>query len=112
MSDTPGTNLVVLVPRPKPLERRGGHRPGAGRKKGSHNRRTEEAMAMAREAGCDPVKFLIEAMQDETLPIKDRIECAKAVAPYVAPRLASMEARVTTGRTHEECLEDLDDEDD
>jgi hypothetical protein len=97
MNELPGKSMVVLLPRAK---------------KGSHNRRTEEAIAMAREAGCDPVKFLIDAMQDETLSLKDRIDCAKAVAPYVAPRLASMEARVTSGRTHEECLEDLDDEDD
>lgn len=89
---------------------RGGARPGAGRPKGSHNKRTEEAIAISKEMGVNPVEFLLKAMANESLPMKDRIDCAKAVAPFVAPRLQSIEAHTTTGRkSHEELLEELDD---
>ena len=88
--------------------RRGGARPGAGRIAGSKGKRTEAAIAVMEGLKADPVKFLLVAMLNEDLPIRDRIECAKAVAPYVSPRLASVESRVTNVKSHEECLNDLE----
>jgi hypothetical protein len=88
--------------------RRGGARVGAGRVAGSKGKRTEEALAVMEGLKADPVKFLLVAMLNEDLPIKDRIECAKAVAPYVSPRLASVESRVTNVKSHEEMLDELD----
>jgi len=87
----------------------GGVREGAGRPKGSKNRRTCVTRQMAEKIQADPVKFLLESMLNSSLSMKDRIECAKAVAPYIAPRLSSVEARVTNVKTHEEMLEELDD---
>ena len=87
---------------------RGGRRDGAGRPLGAKGKRTDEALALAQEMKADPVKFLLLAMSDENLNMKDRIECAKAVAPYIAPRLSAVESRVTNVKSHEEMLSELD----
>ena len=87
---------------------RGGRRDGAGRPLGSKGKRTAEAAQMATDLGADPVQFLLLAMSDEKLNMKDRIECAKAVAPYIAPRLSAVESRVTNVKSHEEMLSELD----
>ena len=87
---------------------RGGRRDGAGRPLGSKGKRTEAAFALAQELQADPVQFLLLAMSDERLNMKDRIECAKAVAPYIAPRLSAVESRVTNVKSHEEMLGELD----
>lgn len=91
---------------------RGGFRPGSGRKKGGFNKRSKESIALAKSLGLDPIAFLLAVMADENQPMKDRIDCAKAVAPYVAPRLAAVESRVTVTKTHEELLDELDDDED
>lgn len=70
---------------------RGGARPGAGRKKGGRNRLTEEARQIAKKTGITPLEFLLEAMQDDSLPLDKRIDAAKAAAPYVHPKLSSVE---------------------
>ena len=87
---------------------RGGSRVGAGRRLGSKGKRTEASLKLAQELKADPVQFLLLAMSDESLNMKDRIECAKAVAPYIAPRLSAVESRVTNVKSHEEMLEELD----
>jgi hypothetical protein len=50
----------------------------------------------AAAAGLTPVDYLLGLMRNETLEMPVRLEAAKAVAPYVHPRLASLEARVET----------------
>jgi len=88
---------------------RGGYRPGSGRKKGGFAKRTQDTMQLADELGINPVEFLLRRMHDQSLSMKDRIDCAKAAAPYVCPRLAAVENRVTVTKSHEETLDDLDD---
>ena len=43
--------------------------------------------------GQTPLDYLLAVMQDEEAPDKDRISCAIAAAPYVHPRLASVELK-------------------
>ncbi len=70
---------------------RGGKRPGAGRRPGSLNVRTQEIAARATAEGLTPLEFMLMRMRDEDAPPQDRFEAAKAAAPYVHPRLAAVE---------------------
>ena len=69
----------------------GGARPGAGRKKGGANRVTEEAIARAEAGGEMPLDFLLRIMRDGNADEAKRIDCAKAAAQYVHPKLNSVE---------------------
>lgn len=69
----------------------GGKRPGAGRKPGSKNKATlarEQAIA---ESGMTPLQYLLSIVQDVKQEQTARVDAAKAAAPYVHPRLASIE---------------------
>lgn len=91
---------------------RGGKRPGAGRKKGARNKRTLQLIQQAQALGLLPHEFLAAVARGEpmlaqlvneetgaplgepftTYPSLDqRIDAAKAAAPFYAPRLASLE---------------------
>lgn len=88
---------------------KGGKRAGAGRKKGTPNKRTAETQRKAEESGVTPLEFLLKIMRQETSHEDPKVmvareglafEAAKAAAPYVHARLASVELkgslRVTT----------------
>lgn len=79
----------------------GGARAGAGKKKGSQSRRSEEAMLLAEEKGVDPVEMLLDLtkwayeqfQQSRTKDNADMVkDYAKECAPYVRPKLSSIEA--------------------
>lgn len=79
------------------MSARGGVRPGAGRPKGSRGRRARMVEERVRSAVGDfcPVAFLCSVAADAERPIELRVDCAKGAAPYLAPRLKSIE--VDTG---------------
>ena len=77
----------------------GGKQPGAGRPRGSRNRRTREAIAAA-EQGVSPLDFLLGVMRDSSLDLGYRIEAAKAAAPYVHPKLSHVQVQATTDHRH------------
>lgn len=80
---------------------RGGARQGAGRPKGSANKRTREIADRAAEEGMTPLEFMLKIMRaeppeglqqrDELAVQAMRFEAAKAAAPYIHPRLAAVE---------------------
>jgi hypothetical protein len=70
---------------------RGGKRPGAGRKPGALNKRTQEIAAAATAEGMTPLEFLLNTMRDPTKEYAQRLTAARDAAPYVHPRLASVE---------------------
>lgn len=79
---------------------RGGARPGAGRKKGAATKRTREIADRAMEEGITPLEYMLQIMrsdsehEDPKIQIAReamRFEAAKAAAPYVHPRLATVE---------------------
>jgi hypothetical protein len=69
----------------------GGKRPGAGRPKGSRNKATEEARKKAAEIGVTPLEYMLGVMADTTADAKRRDAMAQAAAPYVHPKLASVQ---------------------
>lgn len=70
---------------------KGGARAGSGRKAGSANKKTREIANAACESGITPLEYMLQLMRDESQPVAIRSEMAKAAAPYVHPRLASVE---------------------
>ena len=73
---------------------RGGPRPGAGRKPGAINKATAEARERAEAGGVLPLDFMLSIMRDETAKREERLDMAKAAAPYVHAKLSSVESKV------------------
>lgn len=71
---------------------RGGSRPGAGRKPGALSKATAKAREMAEATGELPLMFMLKRMRDESAPMADRMDMAKAAAPYVHSKLSTVEA--------------------
>lgn len=69
----------------------GGSRPNAGRKPGTGNRSNEEARTKAAASGETPLDYMLRMMRDTTLEYAVRNDMAKAAAPYVHAKLASMQ---------------------
>ncbi len=76
---------------------KGGKRVGAGRKKGNPNRASAAREAAIAASGLTPLDYMLTTMRDEGKPLALRLDMAKAAAPYVHPRLASVEQ---TGEPH------------
>lgn len=79
---------------------RGGARKGAGRKPGAATSKTREIADKAAEGGITPLEYMLTVMRDDSTHEDDRIqaqreamrfEAAKAAAPYIHPRLATVE---------------------
>jgi hypothetical protein len=73
---------------------RGGARPGAGRKAGTPNKASDARQARIAAEGKTPLDFMLEVMRDETKEFSQRLDMAKAAAPYVHPRLSSVEQKL------------------
>src|SRR5881392_2462285 len=69
---------------------KGGPRPGAGRPRGSRGRRTKDSIAKAEALGPTLLEVLLESMHAARAEGEraEAVDCAKAAAPYVHPRLA------------------------
>ena len=90
--------MTEKTPKPK----RGGPRPGSGRKKGTKNPATlakeallSEVIAKAVEGETTPLEVMLTIMRDPATEPSMRFEAAKAAAPYVHPRLSQVDSRVT-----------------
>lgn len=80
---------------------RGGARPGAGRKAGGVNKLSQKAREAAAATGKLPHELLLMVARGQPLPGErgkptraERIDAMKAAAPYYAPRLAAVVAKV------------------
>ena len=76
----------------------GGKRKGAGRPLGAATRRTREIADRAATAGELPHEFLLRIVRGEAIDgmvptFADRLDAAKAAAPYFAPRLAAVDLK-------------------
>src|SRR4051794_38405500 len=69
---------------------KGGPREGAGRPRGSRGKRTRESIARAELLGRTPLEVLLESMHAALAEGEraEAVDCAKAAAPYVHPKLA------------------------
>ena len=77
----------------------GGARAGAGRPKGRTTKATEAAIEAAAATGLLPHEFLLAVARGETIDghtptFAERMDAAKAAAPYYAPRLQSADVAV------------------
>lgn len=80
---------------------RGGARKGAGRKPGAATKKTREVADKAASEGITPLEYMLQVMRSEPpeglegpqmlSAISLRFEAAKAAAPYMHPKLASIE---------------------
>jgi hypothetical protein len=79
---------------------RGGARKGAGRKAGSATKKTREIADRAVDEGITPLEYMLKVMRADTTHEDPRIqaqreamafEAAKSAAPYIHPKLASIE---------------------
>lgn len=93
------------------MSNRGGKRPGAGRPKGKPNgatvKRTEHATALL-EAGVTPLQIMVEMARGERKYDEDILEAAKAAAPYMHPKLSSVDMNAEVTVSHEEKLRELE----
>jgi hypothetical protein len=88
---------------------RGGKREGSGRKPGSVARIDAEARQRALAGGMMPLDYLLSIMRDETEDKRERLDAAKAAAPYCHARLTSTELSGPNGGTIE--IRDVTDQD-
>ena len=72
----------------------GGHRPGAGRPKGSPNKATQERQAEIAASGLTPLDFMLQVLRAPESSMEDRKWAAERAAPYVHPRLSAIQAKV------------------
>lgn len=85
---------------------KGGARPGAGRKPGSPNKKTAEVIAKAEQGGMMPLEYMLSIMRNPQASADARLDAAKASAPYVHAKLASIEVNANV-TNHEASLDDL-----
>lgn len=85
----------------------GGPREGSGRPRGSGAR--AEAQDIAKRLGVDPVEYMLSIVADPTTEPERRDKMAAAVAPYVRPKLQSIDHAGSVDHvvTHEERLKEL-----
>jgi len=88
---------------------RGGKRSGAGRKKGSVSKRSQEVAAAIVKTGKLPLAYMLDVMRDDTADIQRRDEMARAAAPYIHPRLSSIDGDLNLHlHKHEEALAEFE----
>ena len=81
------------------MHQRGGKREGAGRPIGSKNKRSAEVARNAAHAGMTPIEVMLTAMRElweegTSEAKREAARIAKDAAPYVHPRLASIDQTV------------------
>ena len=89
---------------------RGGKRPGSGRKQGAASAKTRAIADKAAAEGITPLEVMLGAMR-EAWDKKDRPAAAafaRDAAPYMHPRLASVEHSGQMHLTHETALSELE----
>lgn len=82
---------------PERKSNRGGQRPGAGRKPGAINKASAKAREKAEATGIMPLDFMLSIMRDEQADRAERLDMAKAAAPYVHAKLSAVDANVNLG---------------
>lgn len=88
----------------------GGKREGAGRPKGKPNKANFARQAKIAAEGITPLDYMLEVLRAEDKTHAERMDAAKAAAPYVHPKLAAVEhSGLVNVVNHEAALDELDD---
>jgi hypothetical protein len=64
-----------------------------GRKKGIPNKKSVARTEAIEASGLTPLEFMIQCMRNGAMPEDFRLDAAKAAAPYVHPKLTSVELK-------------------
>jgi hypothetical protein len=64
-----------------------------GRQKGTRNRATAEARAVAEASGTLPLDYMLSVMRDPAADQKRRDAMAMAAAPYLHPKVNAIDAK-------------------
>lgn len=79
--------------------KKGGKAPvNGGRKTGTPNKMTAAKALAIQASGLTPLDFMIQVVRDASKPLEVRMDAAKAAAPYIHPRLASVEHTGAQGK--------------
>lgn len=70
-----------------------------GRQKGSRNKASVAKAAAVQASGLTPLDYMLALMRDENADPTRRDDMARAAAPYIHPKLASLEAKVDASVT-------------
>ena len=73
-----------------------------GRQKGARNRATAEARAAAEATGIMPLHYMLSVMRDAKVEPKRRDAMAMAAAPYLHPKLSTVEPKPNEPTTSEQ----------
>ena len=73
----------------------GGKRNGAGRPKGSKNKRSQEIQDRLEDLDCDPIEGMAMITADPTTSPELKFQCFKELARYVAPKRKAMDMNQT-----------------
>lgn len=79
-----------------------------GRKKGSLNKATAQQRDEALAAGLTPLEYMLAVLRDTSQPSERRDDMARAAAPYIHPKLTSVEGNLNLTHRHEQALEELE----
>lgn len=79
-----------------------------GRVKGVPNKATAAKAQEVAASGLTPLDYMLNVMRDENMPADRRDDMAKAVAPYVHPKLAAIEHSGEVTINHETALNELE----
>jgi hypothetical protein len=77
-----------------------GHPRYGGRTKGTVNKRTQHFRDEVAAAACTPLEHMLAVLRDEKADPDRKDRMAAAAAPYIHPRLASVEMKVEAEVTH------------
>lgn len=77
------------------MSENGGKRPGAGRPKGSKNKRSLEIQERLDELGVDPIEGMAVIAMDPTTSPELKLSCYKELAQYVAPKRKAVDMNAT-----------------
>ena len=86
---------------------RGGKREGAGRPVGAKTKRTREVAENAAHEGLTPVEYMLFVMRDQKADPSRRDAMARAAAPYIHPRLSTVQHSGNVTKSHEEWVDEL-----
>lgn len=70
-----------------------------GRQKGTPNKATAAKRAAIEASGLTPLDYMLSVLRDETQSQEARMDAAKAAAPYVHPRLSTIEAKTDSAHS-------------
>ena len=70
---------------------KGGPRPNSGRKPGSPNKKTAELQRKIAAEGITPLEYMLQVLRSKNSNKLEKLDAAKAAAPYLHPRLSSVD---------------------